>query len=73
MSCCGPNDCQIVQVKHTEDDRWYFRDPQQHTWREIPDDRIENNQPDARESPDGQSHVCFNPAYVLCAVLGSGL
>ncbi len=72
MSCCGPNDCRVVRVKHTEDDRWYFRDPQQQLWREIPDDRIEGNRPDARESPDGQSHVCYNSAFVLCAVLGSG-
>lgn len=71
MSCCGDHDCQAVRVKQ-ENGKWFFRDPQQQLWREIPIDRVESNTPDPRESPDGQSHVCFNAMFVMCAVLGSG-
>ncbi len=72
MSCCSMIDCHVVKIKR-EGDRYYFFDNiYAHGWRFIPHDRLEQNTRDARESPDGQSHVCFNQMYVLCAVLGSG-
>jgi hypothetical protein len=73
LSCCGGQDCHIVKVKLVNN-VWLFRDPQQQAWREIPTDRIEgeSDRADTRESPDGNSHVCYNRQYVLCAVLGSG-
>ena len=73
-SCCNMQDCHVVDVRR-EGDRWYFLDKISYgapTWRAIPPDRLEHNASDSRESPDGQSHVCFNSMYVLCAVLGSG-
>ncbi len=62
----------MVPIKQ-EGGFWYYRDDIfTHTWRQIPPGRLEHNWNDARESPDGQSHVCFNQMYTLCAVLGSG-
>ncbi len=74
MSCCNMQDCHTVQVKRTGGE-WYFLDAidqQPPAWRQIPPGRLEQNVSDPRESPDGESHVCFNRMYVLCAVLGSG-
>jgi hypothetical protein len=72
FSCCDQRDCTVVEIKR-EGTHWFFMDKiYQHGWRYIPEDRLEHNWTDARESPDGSSHVCFNATYVLCAVLGSG-
>ncbi len=71
MSCCGGEDCHAVDVKQ-ENGHWAFFDKLQGLWRRIPDDRLEHNFADARESVDGRNHVCYNTMYVLCAVLGSG-
>ncbi len=71
MSCCNMQDCHAVQVQHTGG-QWSFLDTTQHAWRLIPPGRLEQNASDPRESPDGASHVCYNQAFVLCAVLGSG-
>ncbi len=72
MSCCSMQDCHVVQIKK-EDGLWYFKDDLfAHAWRQIPAGRLEQNTGDPRESPDGQSHACFNSMYILCVVLGSG-
>ncbi len=72
FSCCSMQDCHVVEIRR-EGGRYYFLDNiYTHGWRQIPEDRLEHNWSDARESPDGQSHACFNPMYVLCVVLGSG-
>ncbi len=71
-SCCSKEDCRVVEIKQDKG-RWFFLDKvYQLGWREIPPDRLEHTASDPRESPDGNSHVCFNAMYVLCAVLGSG-
>ena len=73
-SCCSMQDCHVVEIKR-EGSKYYFLDRISYawpTWREIPPDRLEHNARDPRESPDGQSHACFNSMYVLCVVLGSG-
>ena len=72
FSCCNYQDCHVVQIKR-EGERYYFFDTVYFQgWREIPQNRLEHNAQDPRESPDGNSHVCFNSMYILCAVLGSG-
>ena len=75
MSCCSQHDCHDVEVKR-QNGKWFFLDKISSGsgpyWREIPEDRLEQNDKDPRESPDGRSHVCFNSSFVLCAVLGSG-
>ena len=74
-SCCNMQDCHVVQIKQ-EKGRWLFLDTFSYSdgghWRVIPPDILEQNASDPRESPDGNSHVCFNASVVLCAVLGSG-
>jgi hypothetical protein len=66
------NDCHVVEIRR-EGEQYYFLDNiYVHGWRLIPPDRLEHNDSDPRESPDGSSHVCFNENLVLCAVLGSG-
>jgi hypothetical protein len=41
-------------------------------WGGIPDEKLEANQADPRESPDGMNHVCvLSSGYVLCAATGS--
>ena len=77
-SCCNKTDCHEVDVK-TERGIWFFKDIYTQQWFPIPADKLEDNQPDPRESPDGKSHVCYSAyttssvAYVniFCAVLGS--
>jgi hypothetical protein len=74
-SCCNKQDCHGTQVKKI-DGRWQFWDYWSWTeaprWRDVPDSVLEHNQPDPRESPDGQNHVCASPGHVFCAVFGSG-
>jgi hypothetical protein len=72
-SCCNKVDCEPRKVKK-ENGVWYVWFRIQNRWLPIPENLIESNQSDPRESPDGQSHVCINPnsGMVLCAVLGSG-
>lgn len=74
-SCCNDEDCRAVPTRR-RDGRWEFYTGEE--WAEIPEKVLEHNYRDARDTPDGQSHVCFrkypgNPqVYVFCAVLGSG-
>jgi hypothetical protein len=74
-SCCSNQDCHNTQVKKI-DGRWQFWDywsfATSPRWRDVPDNIMEHNQPDPRESPDGQNHVCASPGNVFCAVFGSG-
>jgi hypothetical protein len=76
-SCCNKVDCAPREIKF-ENGRWFvhwFNPQLKHdVWLPIPENLIEANQPDPRESPDGQSHVCINPnnGEILCAVVGSG-
>ncbi len=72
FSCCNMNDCHVVQIRQ-EGGQYYFLDNiYVHGWRLIPPARLEHNATDPRESPDGNSHVCFIASNVYCAVLGSG-
>lgn len=78
-SCCGKGDCYPTQFKTGKNGHTYFMrktigpDGERHEtgeWVMVPDSLIEANQPDPRESPDGQSHVCESGMNVFCAVLG---
>ncbi len=72
FSCCNMQDCHVVQIRRQGQTFYFLDNIYQFGWREIPPGRLEQNTSDPRESPDGNSHVCFNGMYVLCAVLGSG-
>lgn len=69
-SCCNLQDCFPAEMKY-ERGHWWTR-----TWNGkgiivVPEDVIEHNYEDARESPDGRNHVCIRANQVVCAVLGS--
>jgi len=74
-SCCNNTDCYPAQIKKELGRYWYKR-REDGQWRIIPEEILEHNQVDARESPDGRNHVCAQPPgmsdMVFCAVLGSG-
>lgn len=75
-SCCSKEDCYPTIIKKI-DDKWYARRRETGQWIFIPDYKLEQNQPDPRDSPDHQSHACIQkPQYgenLYCATLGEGL
>lgn len=72
-SCCNKKDCYPAQIK-SQAGQVFFLHRETRQWKIIPQGIIEANQPDPRESPDGQSHVCASPTgAVYCAVLGGGI
>lgn len=75
QSCCNKQDCYPAQIKREAGSYWYKR-REDGKWLIIPEENLEYNQQDARESPDGRNHVCAQPPgsndKLFCAVLGSG-
>ena len=75
-SCCNLKDCYPSTTKKVGE-HWYAQRREDFQWILIPEGKLEHNQPDPRESPDYQSHVCMTPPgsgkTVYCAVLGSGI
>jgi len=69
--CCGENDCHPVAQLRRNGEDWFFYDTTYRVWILIPPDKIEDNQPDPRDSPDGNWHVCNQRSMVFCAVRGS--
>lgn len=74
-SCCSKNDCYPTAVI-VRNGQYYARRREDGAWLRVPPERLEQNQPDPRESPDHQSHACIAPPhagnYVYCATLGAG-
>jgi hypothetical protein len=73
-SCCNNRDCEQATIIRLNG-RYYVRNHKMAPGRDvlIPDQTLEHNQPDPRESPDEFSHVCLDwSGAPLCAVLGSG-
>lgn len=71
QSCCNKADCYPTEIK-LQGGKWFFKHRETGDWLVIPKGRLEHNQPDPRESPDGGSHVCASAAGDLfCAVLGN--
>lgn len=72
-SCCNKRDCFPTPIRKVNG-QWQALDRQTQKWIVIPDNKMEHNQIDPRESPDGQSHACISPdnEFPFCAVLGSG-
>jgi len=71
MSCCGENDCHPVAQLKRNGENWFFYDAMYRQWVLIPPEKIEDNQPDPHDSPDGNWHVCNQGGMVYCAVRGS--
>lgn len=75
-SCCNLQDCYPTQMRNVGG-TWFAKRREDGQWIAVPSGKLEQNQSDPRESPDGQAHVCMPPpgyGYgVYCAVLGSGI
>lgn len=73
-SCCSSKDCYAAQVRRGPNGLEYLH-KWSGTWAALPPSIMEHNQPDPRESPSTENHVCASELYpdvVYCAVLGSG-
>lgn len=57
-SCCNHTDCKAVRVRFHEGKEQVWWEPWQ-KWVDVPADVIEQDQPDPRDSPDGQNHACI--------------
>ena len=69
-SCCSNTDCYSTTFKRVGG-TWFAQQRENGKWIVIPEQRLEQNQPDPRESPDGRGHLCANSnGTVYCAVLG---
>ena len=74
ISCCNFNDCFAAQIRRGSGGLQYLH-KWSGTWAALPPSLIESNQPDPRESPNTENHVCasiHDPGIVYCAALGSG-
>jgi len=74
VSCCHRKDCYSAQIRRGPGGLQYLH-KWSGTWAALPSSIIESNQPDPRESPDTDNHVCASemfPEIVYCAVLGGG-
>ena len=71
-SCCNLTDCHPTEIKRMGG-RWWAKSRDGKSDLQIPEEIMEHNQPDPRESPDGRSHVCVVNRNVICAVLGSAI
>ena len=73
-ACCGRTDCYEAKIQK-RDGIWQVLQRETKTWRNIPENLFEHNQPDPRESPDSKNHICMQPAaqnpIIHCVVLGS--
>lgn len=60
ISCCNLVDCYPTTVRKVGD-VYHARRREDGKWLPVPDRVIEQYQSDARESPDGQTHMCAPP------------
>jgi hypothetical protein len=71
MGCCDRTDCYPTQAKF-QDGLWFAKHRETGRWIIIPPDKVEHDQIDPRESPDGRTHLCANRyGTVYCFVVGS--
>lgn len=73
VSCCNRVDCAPVKEARRINGVWMMERESDGEWMTVPDSKIENYRDDARDSPDGRTHMCSAAAMVFCAVLGSGM
>ncbi len=71
ISCCNNQDCDVVEYVRHWNGQLQFQRKIDGQWLTIPPERLESNHDDARDSPDGRSHMCSHGENVYCAVLGS--
>lgn len=73
VSCCNNQDCEAVDHVRRWNGQLQMQRKSDGQWLTIPPERLESNHDDARDSPDGRSHMCSRFDNVYCAVLGSGI
>lgn len=73
ISCCNKQDCAPVENVRRFDGQLQMQRKSDGQWLTIPPEKLEHNYDDARDSPDGFSHMCSMHGNVYCAVLGSGI
>ncbi len=73
MSCCHDQHCAVVEQVRREDGGWMMLRTKDQQWLFVPNAKIENYRDDARDSPDGRSHLCSSGTLVFCGVLGDGM
>lgn len=68
--CCNRIDCYPAEAQF-RGGYWWFKHRETGKWIIVPAHKVEHDQPDARESPDGRTHVCASPqGNVFCFVVG---
>ncbi len=79
QSCCNKQDCYPTAFKLVGG-TWFARRREDGKWMAVPVSKLENEQTDPRESPDGRGHICAAPPVpngdtysIFCAVLGAGI
>lgn len=72
VSCCNQQDCADVEHVRIWNGELQMQRRSDGRWLTIPKEKLESNFDDARDSPDGRSHLCSVGGNVYCAVLGSG-
>lgn len=73
QSCCNKKDCAAVRAVRRKGDIWEAQRDSDGSWLRVPPSKVESNQPDPRQSPDGRSHMCSVETNVICFVLGSDI
>lgn len=73
MSCCNNQDCEAVEHVRYLDGQIQMQRKSDGRWLTIPREKLEQSHDDAKDSPDGFSHMCSRGESVYCAVLGSGI
>ncbi len=73
ISCCSKQDCDAVEHVRYFNGQLQMQRRRDGQWLTIPREKLESNYDDARDSPDGFSHMCSMHGNVYCAVLGSGI
>jgi hypothetical protein len=73
FSCCNNQDCAAVDHVRRQAGQLQMLRKIDGRWMDIPAEKLESNYDDARDSPDGFSHMCSRGETVYCAVLGSGI
>lgn len=75
VSCCDKRDCYPTAVKNVGG-TWFVERREDREWIPVPEHKIEQNQKDPKESPDGRAHVCLGPppyGVLHCFTHGSGV
>ena len=70
--CCSRLDCYPTDAQF-RGGHWWARHRETGNWIIVPSHKVEHDQPDGRDSPDGRTHMCASPTGVVyCFVVATG-